>query len=437
MRDRSDYQDSWSRVNTYQEVNFMGIYTSLYQGASGMNANSMAINIAGNNISNMNTVGFKTSRGNFEDILSNSMLGQTTGGGTMLGSVSQQFEQGDMQQTGNALDMAISGNGFFVLKGTGQNANRDFYSRAGNFSINAEGSLVSSSGLLVQGYGADSAGKIGSSIGDIQIAGKNMPPEASKNLNMRLNLDSSEKYDPKSGKQTTFTTTATVYDSQGNSHEVELTMKRGVDTTKNEYTNNWDYTVKVDGQDVVSATGQLQFDADGKMLVSSSTIKDIDFSPSGASPMKISLNFGDETSVSTQGNYGNGSSVTSQVVDGRAGGELLGVNVAADGTVQGTYSNGETQILGQVALAHFTNMNGLNSVGQNLFESTNQAGTVSVGSCGSGGRGMIQSGALEQSNVDLSREFINLITAQRGFQASSRTISTADQMINEAIRIKQ
>jgi len=430
----------------------MSILRSLNIGVSGMRANSEALSVTGDNIANVNTVGYKRSQGVFQDILGRSVGGvdsASSGAGTRLASVEQVWSLGPLVSTDSPTDLAISGEGFFVVKGQLQGAEGRYYSRAGQFHIDETGKLVNTNGMRLQGYMASPDGTLGSTLGDLAIGGGTIPANATSEMTVTVNLSASSDpapaWDPTDPINTsTFNTSATVYDSLGNAHDVTMYFRKEAD-------NSWDWHAMVNGADVnggtagqpfEAANGTMTFTTDGALDTEATTASTFDFI--GATQgQTIDFNFGD--SITTEGGtglagssqLGSSSTITGLNQNGFSGGSVSGVTVAGDGSIVGVFSNGQQRILGKVATATFASVDGLERGGEGLFASTVKSGEALIGAPETGGRGSIVSGALEQSNVDLGTEFVNLIAYQRGFQANSKVITTADEMYNELVNLKR
>ena len=429
----------------------MSLLSSLYTGSTGMQASTLDLSVIGDNIANANTVGFKGSRAAFEDALSQTLIGDSgqVGLGVGVASVRTILTQGSLTNTGVATDLALQGNGLFVLKGAHQGQDGTYYSRAGQFTTDKDGYLVNLEGLRVQGYGADQTGVLLSGgLGDVKIGGASAAPRATGNVTIRGNLqaDAAIKpaWDPANPDTTSnFSTSAQVFDSLGTVHQVSVYFRRTG-------AGAWEYHASTDGAGVTGGTagtpfeiaaGTLTYDANGKLTDQTQTGT---FQPVGASsPQALTLNLGDPTSTArntglaglTQ--FSATSAVSFLGQDGAASGTVTSVRVETDGNIVGAFSNGESRVLGQVAVATFSAPDELARAGGNLYSRGPNAGEPSVGTAGTGGRGSISAGALEQSNVDLGTEFVKMISAQRQFQANSKTIMTADSLLAELIQIKR
>jgi flagellar hook protein FlgE len=425
----------------------MSLTSSLYIGMSGMRTNESAIGVIGNNIANINTIGFKGSRAVFADLLSKSVLGSAgasqAGQGAALAAVQRMVTQGALLGTNVTTDLAVQGEGYFIAS----NPNGDrFFTRNGQLQMDNEGYLTTINGLRLQGYPANAQGVIQNGIGDLQVGRITSPPQATTSVDMVVNLGRDEEiqppFDPNDTPGTSsHTSTITVYDSLGGAHQLEVYYTQ---TAPGEWSWNAVTTQgALDGSDstdpAIVASGNLVFDQNGNLVSETQNSAPIPFF--GATPQDITFDFGDELANGGDGtgstSYAGLSSNISENQDGFAVGSLLFVEVGTDGTITGTFSNGREQALAQLALARFQAPHELNAIGGNLFAETQRSGQPAIGAAGAGGRGDILSGALEQSNVDLTNEFTNLILAQRGFQAASRTITTADEMLAEVVNLKR
>jgi flagellar hook protein FlgE len=433
----------------------MSILTTLYQGVSGLNSNSARLEVTGNNIANVNTVGFKASRVNFEEVLGRTVIGGSghgqIGSGSAVSNIEQIFSQGSFVGTGVATDLAVAGEGFFVVNGDVGGTNSNFYSRAGQFNLDKEGFMTTGSGLRLQGFATDGNGEVTDKMGDLQIPIATLEPNATSAIDLAVGLDSATPvngapaFDPADPSGTSdYKSTVTIYDSLGAPHSVDVHFRKTAD-------NTWEYHAMVpasetaaggaDGEMVEIGSGSLSFDGDGHLDNETGGLLNATFS-NGAAAQEISLDFGE--SITGEGGDGQGGTVQfneNNLIfveqDGRPPGDLQGLQVDADGNVIGGYSNGEEIVLGRVALARFNAPTGLENVGGNLFKQTGHSGEPLIGDPNAGGRGAIMGGALEQSNVDMAAEFVQMITAQRAYQASSRTITTSDQIYAETVNLKQ
>ncbi|TBR09305.1 MAG: flagellar hook protein FlgE [Lysobacter sp.] len=399
---------------------------------SGMNAASADLNVTSNNIANSNTTGFKQSRAEFADVYPTSAYGlsrNTIGAGVRLQQVAQQFTQGTVEGTGKALDLAINGKGFFTLSAGGGLV----YSRAGNFGTNKDGYVVNPAGQRLQVY-LPSAGGTGFDTGrvsDLQLAVGDAAPAATTRATVNTNLPANASaptvtpFAPTDPRSYNYTTSMTVYDSLGASHSQSLYY------VKTATPNEWQVSSFIDGTAVgpattlqYSNTGTLTAPASGQIVLPAYT------PTTGAAPMAITL----DVSKSTQ--FGSSFSVAELTQDGHSTGRLTGIEVSPEGVVQARYTNGVSTPLGQVVLTNFANPQGLQPTGDNSFAETAESGQPRRGFGGSSEFGSVQGGALEASNVDLTEQLVNMITAQRNFQANAQMISTQDQITQTVINIR-
>lgn len=436
----------------------MSIMRSMYSGVSGLLSNSQALGVVGDNIANVNTIGYKRSRGVFADVMGQTVPGASAsakvGGGTRMADVQQLFNQGALLTTDGQADLAISGEGFFAVAGNISGRQGTFFTRAGQFQLDNEGYMTTSDGLRLQGYGVTDDGRVDTRIGDLQIGDAELSPNATTEVDISMNLDSGEEVitsaiDPEDPDTYNFSTSVTVYDSLGNSHRVDVFFQKTGD-------NTWDYEAYCDGGDLVGGTAGsptlisagggadgLQFTSDGALDVENGGTINVNFA-GGAAASTITLDFGE--SATTDGGTGldsttqfadRPSSLNGLEQDGFTAGSVVGFAVAGDGVVTGVYDNGQQRTLGQVVTATFTANEGLTRVGNNCWAESNDSGQALIGTPSSGGRGSINQGALEQSNVDIATEFVSLIAHQRAFQANGKTITTADEMYTSAIQLKR
>ncbi len=433
----------------------MTLLSSMYTGVSGLQANGMSVSIIGDNIANVNTIGFKSARGNFDDVLQQSILGRNgstsqLGGGVVLNDVQNMFTQGSLMNTGQATDLAISGAGFFVLNGSYNGVEGNYYSRAGQFVIDKDGYLVNNSGLRVQGYSVDDSGQLAGTVGDLNITSHNVPPRATTQIDMIANLDADAQvpaaaWDVTNAAATSnFNSTITVYDSLGNAHPVEVYFRKTA-------ANSWEWHAVVDGGELAGGTpgtpteiadGTLTFTVNGELDTETINNNTVNFLGAAAGQV-IDFDFGD--SITTDGGTGldgttgfaGASTINFQSQDGYATGTLQNISVTPDGMVMGSFTNGEVREVAQLALANFQSNSGLDRTGGNLWIETIDSGEALIGAPNTGSRGSIHSYSLEQSNVDLAEQFVHLIGAQRGFQANSKIITTSDQMLMETVNLKR
>ncbi|MXN32322.1 MULTISPECIES: flagellar hook protein FlgE [Delftia] len=417
------------------------------QGLSGLNAASKNLDVIGHNIANANTTGFKSSRAEFAEAVASavgSASGQTSGIGVNVAAVTQQFRQGPITTTGNNLDVAINGNGFFVVR---QPDGSTAYTRAGSFGLDKQGNLKTVQGDNVMGYPVDATtGKVlagGQPVPMVFPSGQPIAAKTTTKINVELNLDARATVAAGDATKTppipatpraTYGTSVNVYDSQGVATPVQMYFEKGATP------NTW---VVYDGLDDPTATppktanvlATLNFDAAGKLntVAPNPAVATIQTNnPNSPTPGTVSVTL-DFSSV-TQ--FGTKFAVSSLKQDGYTAGALTGINVGNDGSIVATYSNGVTRTEGQLALAAFTNTQGLGAVGDNKWVETSDSGPALNGTAQSGTFGSLRSGALEDSNVDLTAELVNMMTAQRAYQANAQTIKTQDQVFSTLVNLR-
>jgi flagellar hook protein FlgE len=432
------------------------VMRALYTGVSGLRAEGEALGVVGDNIANTNTVGFKRQRAVFQDVLGHSILAGTTsalpGSGVRMGDVQQIFSQGSLSNTGIATDIALNGDGFFVVNGTVDGITGNFYTRAGMMNIDKDGYLVNPNGLQVQGYAANPDGTLQASVSSLRVPTASLAPFATSEIAVTANLDAGAPilvpaWDPLDPAATAnYSTSMTVYDSLGEQRTLDVYFRKTAD-------NAWEYHVLADGADIAGGTagvfqeigtgGTLTFDTNGALSDAQTTQLSIDFA-GGATPAQlIDVDFGQDilndgaTGLAGTTQFASASAVSAQSQDGYASGEFSGIAIDGVGLVQGLYTNGEKIAIGQLAVAKFRSNDGLGKAGAGLWIETRESGSVALGGAGAGGRASVSSGALEQSNVDLAEEFVGLIQHQRSYSANAKTITTADEMLQELINIKR
>ena len=405
---------------------------SFHIARSGMNAATQDLNVTSHNIANANTTGFKQSRAEFADLFPVStygLAGNAVGAGVKLATVAQQFGQGNVEFSGRALDLAISGEGFFTLSDRGATV----YSRAGNFGADDDGFVVNPAGHRLQVFPPNASGT-GFDTGrltDLQLATGDAPPRATAKVGVGANLPANASvpavapFDAADPESWNHTTSLTVYDSLGAAHTQTFHF------VKTANPNEWQVHASIDGQAVGGPT-TLQYSDTGKLVAPApATINLGPHDPgNGAAALDVSLDLGNTSQ------YGDRFSVSALSQDGHATGRLVGIEISAEGVVQARYTNGVSNPLGQVAMTDFANPQGLQSIGDNAWAQTAASGDPRVGTAGSSEFGLVQGGALEASNVDLTEQLVNMITAQRNFQANAQMISTQDQVTQTVINIR-
>lgn len=461
----------------------MSISSALYTGVSGLNAYANAISLIGNNIANVNTNGFKASRGNFSDILSASSGTAGTlqiGRGVLVNNVAPVFTQGAFQATSLPGDLAIDGDGFFIVKDPQTSAL--LYTRTGNFSLNKDGKLANPQGLVLQGFDVDSSGNALPLVEDVNISGQSFPPKSTNNAAVQLNLSSAatptidpntglvKVFDPADPNGTSqFSTALTVFDSLGNGHTVDIYFQKTAD-------NAWNWHMATLANQLAGAggntrvllgSGQLTFSDTGALDTVTTTADNngpltapvqgasvnFDFGGGAQLGQGVNFDFGTPQRILSNGafvpspgaptgfegttQFAAASSTLLQSQDGYGSGVLQNFSVDEQGKIRGIFSNGQALDLKRVALAKFPSVTGLKPVGKNLFSETITSGQPIVASPATSGLGSIVAGALEISNVDLSNQFVELIRAQQAYQANARIITTGDQLLTETVNLKR
>ena len=398
---------------------------------SGLNAASAELRVVANNIANVSTTGFKKSRTEFADIYSVASLGNVgtaIGSGVSVAAVAQQFSQGNISFTDNGLDLAVSGQGFFRLSDQGSTV----YTRAGSFSVNRDGYIVNPQNQRLTAYLADNNGTITGALGDLRLNTSDISPQATSTVGVGVNLDATAAVPPAFNvtDPTTYnnSTSLTVYDSLGTSHLSEIYYRKTA-------ANTWETHLFVDGAELTPTTsGTLTFNPDGTLATpAGGQLAYNAFALAGANSLNITLDYAD-TSPSTQ--FGSKFGVNFLDQNGFTTGRLSGLDISETGIVQARFTNGQSRTLGQVALGNFANLEGLRQLGDTTWAESFDSGVALVGQPATASLGLIQSGALEDSNVDLTEQLVAMITAQRNFQANSQVISTADTVTQTIINIR-
>jgi flagellar hook protein FlgE len=445
----------------------MSLVGTLYVGASGLDASSTELSVVGDNIANSGTVGFKAARTVFADAMAQQLVGADgqVGLGVTTLTVQKLFSQGGFTTTGLATDVAIQGNGLFVLKGNHGGEDGVFYTRNGQFTIDKDGFLTSLDGLRVQGLQADATGTVTSGLlGNLQVGNASAPAKATDSITIRGNLDQTAvapTWDPTDPKGTSnFTTSMTVYDSLGKAIQLDIYFcKNDAAGTQAGDSGDWTYHVMTDGASLAFesdgttaatpgtatqiATGTLRFDTSGRLI--SNVTDSQGFYPTDAvGPQDLVFNFGTGTAAPDNGSgldgltqYAATSAVSFVTQAGSSSGSLSSISIGQDGTITGGFTNGQTRTLGQLILANFKAPDQLGRVGSTLYVEKPSSGPPTLGTPATADRGSVTAGTLEQSNVDISSEFIRMIAAQRNFQANSKTLTTADQLLAELMQLKR
>ena len=439
----------------------MSLFSTLATAASGLGIAGTRLSVIGDNIANINTIGFKSSRPQFADLVSQSAMGLS--GTTQIGSggatdtVSIQFGQGAITESENALDLAISGSGFYRVADSDQDL--VYYTRDGQFFVDESGFIVNAGGKRLQGYNG-TAGALTTIVDDLQINTETLAQQASTALELQAILSSDSDFSTTpfdsgsftfdgntdtiddAAQSADFATSVTIYDSLGAAHDLTILFER-------ESATDWGWYAVVDGGEVGEtegaafqiSSGDLSFDSDGIMTTFTQTDTSVatPWNFTGADDLTIDFQLG----VDSVGDDNDGSvravsgpsAVTAVSQDGYGTGDLLQLSVGQDGVLTGTYTNGEDLSLGQIVLADFPSYLGLKRAGYNLFQATAASGDPAMGAPGSGPRGTLVSFALEQSNVDLEDEFVDMIQSQRTYQANARVISTTDATLQELVQL--
>lgn len=417
--------------------------SALYTAVTGLQAHQRSLDVVAANIANVNTTGYRSARVLFQDLFSQTIKGGSAAVGSSGGTNSQQiglgvqvssidinYGQGSLTTTDVSSDMAIEGNGFFVLS----NGQTTMYTRDGSFTLNSEGLLIdSSTGMYVQGYVADTQGTIDTNSAiqnlSIPIGGTGISRETTT-ATLTGNLNASAE------TGTVVTRDVEFYDSLGTSQTVTLTFTKQATPA-----NSWSWEASYDSPSAGVTTvgsGTLAFGADGSLATGTTgtvSIAGSILANNGSQPGTMNVTLDLDAVTQLTDSSGSSSDLTLQSQDGFERGVLQSFNIGSGGTINGVFSNGLTRVIGQVALAGFSNVGGLVRDGNNTFLETPASGNAQIGTPETGGRGSVSGGVLESSNVDLSQEFSNLIITQRGYQANARTITAADTLLQETVNL--
>lgn len=428
----------------------MGILSSLYTGVSGLTAHGEALGVTADNIANAGTTGFKASRAEFNDIVAKSLKGilggNQIGRGVKIGAVNPLLSQGNLDSTDKSTDLGISGDGYYVAKGT----DGVTFTRDGSLRFDREGFLTTNDGERIQGYQSDEKGQIINKLGDIRFPQALVPAKGTTDVRMDLNLDSriesgSKTFNPEDPYSTShYSTGIEVFDSQGNKHLVTMFFNKVADRT-------WQFKGMADGKDVTGGeegklsevvNGTLVFTVDGRLESQEVAESAFNFKGGALQNQQIKFNFGDAIAAGGKGlvgskQYGKDSDLIAWGQDGSAAGTISGLSFNDEGILTAVYSNGRAQNLAQIALARFENPEALFKVGNNRFRESVDSGSAAIGQPNRAGRGKILAKSLERSTVDLATEFVQLIQGQRNFQANAKTITTTDQLLEEVIQLKR
>lgn len=408
----------------------MGILTGMFTAVTGLNSYGNAMSVIGNNIANVGTAGFKSSRASFAELVSASLAGGSgsdqIGLGVFLNDVQANFAQGSMTTTGNTFDLAIDGNGFYLLR---DSAGAGFYSRDGQFKVNNLGQVINAGGFLLQGYQADTSGNITNTIGNITLTSNAVAPQVTSTAAIRANLDANATvptgaFSVSDPTTYNFSTGMSVYDSLGNAQQLRLYF------VKSSTANTWNLYSQVGSAAAVARTN-LVFNSSGVLTSGGSQAMPLVIPGGATTPQSVTVDF------SNMSQFGSPSGVIDQTQNGFASGTLDRISVDSQGRVVAQFSNGQTRALAQVVLNRFINPDGLAKAGENMFIESIASGAPLSGAPTTNGLGKVVSGAIEQSNVDLGKEFVDMIITQRAFQANSRAITTSDEMLQELVNLKR
>ena len=428
----------------------MSILSSFNIGISGLSSAAGGMAVISDNIANVGTFGFKASRPEFQDILAQSLKGidggDQIGVGTMLAHVTPDFTQGNIQRTEKVTDIAINGNGFFEVMAPFGSA----YTRDGSFHFDKEGYLINGDGYRVNGFQVDGRSKVTNEKGPLRLGNTTIPARATRDVEVNMNLDSREqvkRFNPKNPEKTSsYNNSFTVYDSVGTARLITVFFNKLGNSV-------WEYHAMSDGKDVPgqeSKAGALVPQASGTLVFNKKgwlqreKVKDNAFNFNGGAQkgQKIRFNFGESlaeggTGLDSSTQFGSESTIARHVQDGATAAQLASLSFNDKGVLIAVYNNGVFRDIGQVGVAKFENNEGLFKVGKNLFKESRKSGQSVFGRPEEGGRGSVLSKSIEISNVDLASEFVNLMASQRNFQASAKTITTADQMLQEVLSLKR
>lgn len=426
----------------------MGILRSFTIGVSGLNASGQGMGVIGDNIANAGTNGFKSSRAEFQDVLAVSLKGieggDQFGAGTKLGHIKPLMTQGDISRTDSVTDLALSGDGMFTIDAP---AGRTF-TRDGSFHFDKEGQLTTMDGYKVLGFQADENGKIVNKVDAIKLGNTTIAAKGTKEVTMSMNLDSrvnKMQFDIANPEKTSnFSNSMTIYDNIGTARTVTAYYNK----TDN---NTWEYHIGVDGKDVEGgkpdtmyemASGSLLFNDKGQLEEEKAGKNSFNFNKGAAKDQKIVFNWGQSLKEGGNGldastQYGSDTAMARHTQDGASAATLTSLSFNDKGILTASYDNGETRDVAQVAVAKFENNEGLFKIGKNLFKESKSSGQAALGKPGESGRGEVLAKSIELSNVDIANEFVNLMTAQRNFQANAKTLTTADEMLQQVLQIKR
>jgi flagellar hook protein FlgE len=413
--------------------------TSLFTAVSGISSFGNALSVTGNNIANLSTVGFKSSKATFADLVTGSLggagAGNQIGRGVFTGAILNNFTQGALSTSANGLDLAVDGNGFFLVR---DNSGAAFYTRAGQFRMDASGRLVDPSGSFLQGYQASNAGALSGTVSTITLTNAVSSPQPSTTAGITANLNAAATV-PTGAFSTTdpttynFATSLTTYDSLGASHSLTLYFRKTG-------AGAWDMHHRLDGLTGTTSGGSatnpvaLTFDSAG-VLLTPATAPVFNYTAAqvgnNAAAMAVTMTLSGITQ------FGSPNAVSGVTQNGFAAGALASTTIDTSGVITGRFTNGQVRTIAQIALSRFPSPDNLSRNGRNLLLETASSGQPTTTAANTGGVGRVLSGSLELSNVDLGEEFIDMISAQRGFQANSRVITTTDELLQELVNLRR
>lgn len=438
----------------------MGITQALYTGVTGLSVMSDSMGVVANNIANANAKGFKYDRAEFGDLLSQSLTGGNSqlGRGAKLQRIRTIHTQGGLAVTDRLTDLAVQGNGFFVVdnpKGETQEAGGKFYTRVGAFNFDKDGFLAETNGGKLLGYGVDQKGRLTTKLEPIRLQTNNLPPNGTNKVLMNINLDSrielrEGEFNIEDPVETSdFVNTLNIFDSHGTSHSMTTYFRR----IESDEGIAFEWHATVDAKEVTDpdddipikeiASGIVRFNEQGLLLSEEMLESSANFNKGAVENQVIEFDFGQNigseegTGVGVSTATAAKSNTVFHSQDGFTSGNIKTLKVEADGKIKGYYTNGIQRTLGALALATFENVDGLTKAGYNQFFATLESGAPRVGLPQTGTRGAVYASTLEESNVDLAQQFVNMIMTQRGFQANSRSITTTDSMIEEVVNMKR
>lgn len=427
----------------------MGVVSSMSTAISGLEAHGQMLSVISDNIVNANTTGFKSARTEFQNVLAQDMLSSSTGAqigrGAGVAGITNILTQGPITRTERSTDLAINGNGFFCVK---SDTHGMTFTRDGSFRFDKDGWLTNLNGYRVQAYQSTPEGKITGKLSDVRIPYNTIAAKSTNKVEMHVNLDArmpvTLPLDVTRPEETAqFTTATQIFDSIGNAHSVSMFFNKVNDGT-------WEWHAMTDGANLQGgeagkqtavATGTLLFDQEGKLQASDQSLLNTTFANGAIPDQQMRFNFGDPINELGSGQkgttqYGSKNANFRNVQDGWGAGTLSDTSIDADGVITGIYSNGQNRVLGQIAVSRFEATERLAKLGENQFRETVDSGQPLIGRPNTNGRGVLITKSLEQSNVDLAKEFVDMIKAQRGFQASAKSINTANDMLDEVIKLQ-